>query len=464
MIRYLISILIFMLTMLSHNLTAQHYLIENVSIVDVRSGNTTSSQSIEIKDELIISIHDKIPKALKKLEKVDGSGKFVIPGLWDMHTHYSFDYNYANALLLANGVTGIRDMWGIMDSVQHIRNQVNQKKLNAPDIYASGNIVDGHPPIWPGSKGVTTADEAIAEVDLQAEQGVDFIKVYSLLDSSSYVAIANRCNELSIPFAGHLPESVSIWDGISLGQQSMEHLYGMLEASSTEKDSFAKFTMFERFGPKAAELLADSFDENIFDEIADRLASSNTWICPTLTVLRNIANLDDKSKKKDPRLKYIPSYVKYMWDPKNDFRFKNAGEYYFEASRKKYNKEKSLIKIMNDKGVKLLAGTDFPNPYCYPGFSIHEELSIMVDAGLTPIEALRTATINPAIFMGNEGKIGEVKTGQKANLVILDKNPLENISNTEQINAVILRGVLYDRDMLDDLLEQAHYMALDSKF
>ncbi|OGT59502.1 MAG: hypothetical protein A3E01_01600 [Gammaproteobacteria bacterium RIFCSPHIGHO2_12_FULL_63_22] len=424
------------------------YLIENISIVDVEKGAIQSGRYVAIAGSRIVGIYDHKVSLRGGGQTIDGSRKYLIPGLWDMHFHYSLNHQFSNPLLIANGVTGIREMWGVPSTIEEIRAKIASESLIAPDLYASGNIVDGSPPSWPWASGVKNAEEARLEVAEQASQGVDFIKVYSRLSRDSYKAIASTSKELGVPFAGHLPDSVSIWDAIESGQASIEHLGGILEASSSKPQDLAKFTRDQRI--EKARFLVDTFDRKKFEAVADALAQSNTWVSPTLTVLDSVSHRKGTTDLADTRMRYLPDSVRKMWNP-------GAGRSpeYYEAHERLFELQLSLLGELSKRQVKLLAGTDALNPFCYPGFSLHDEMQSMVKGGMTPSEALKTATLNPALFMGKADEFGKVETGQASSLIILDANPLDDIRNTKSINAVFVRGRYLGRMRLDAMLEAA---------
>lgn len=436
----------------NHNL-----IIQNVNIIDVETGRVLPNRTVGIDGDKISEIYRTSVVPGEGGEVIDGSGKYLIPGLWDMHTHYFWNYTSSNPLLIANGITGIREMWGNPDVINMVRQQTASGELVAPDIYAAGAIIDGVPPIWPGSSGVANSEEAIAEVDKQIASGVDFLKVYSRLTKEAYMAIAERSKEKNTPFAGHIPASVSIWEAMEAGQYSSEHMYGILEASNSDQEALA--AQPSPFSQKSMELMTTNFDEAIFDSLATAMANSNMWLSPTLTVLRSIAHLNDTSFTSDERLAYLPAFMTGTWNPANDFRFKSRTAEFYEASKTKYLLQLSLIGKLAEKGVKIIAGTDYPNPYCFPGFSLHDELELMVEGGMTKLQALQAATLNPAIFQKKTSEFGTIETGKTASLVLLNANPLTNINNTRNINSVILRGKLHNRMDLDAMLEQAKQAA-----
>ena len=440
-----------------------NFILKNVNIVDVENGVLLPAKNVVIQGEKIAAIYGEDDIFLSdSFRIIDGNGKYLIPGLWDMHTHFNWNFEFSSPMLVANGVTGIREMWGDMDIIKDVRKQILIDALIAPDIYSAGAIVDGDPPFWPNSSGVKDAESARAEVDNQVSEGVDFIKVYSLLTREAYMAIAERSNERNIPFAGHIPLSVSIWEAVASGQQSIEHLYGILEGcSGNEKLMTPPFK--KRLNIEWTNSLMDSFEPVLLDSLANYLAESETWLSPTLTVLKNIANLDDPDLIKDPRLSFMPEYIQERWNPVNDFRFKNSKIEDFEVNRKKFELQLSLLKAFEKAGVKMIVGTDFPNPYCYPGFSLHDEMQLMVNAGMTNATTLKSATYNPALFMKKQDEFGTVEVGKTASLVLLDGNPLENIGNTKRISSIFLRGRYLDREKLDKLLEMAKVNAANAK-
>lgn len=451
----LIALIVFISCSKTENAEANdHYIIQNVNVVDVENGIINENQNVTILNDKIISITNHSSGDFGDAIAINGEGKYLIPGLWDMHTHYNWNYEYSSSLLIANGVVGVREMWGDMDQIEKIRKNIKKGKLIAPDTYTAGVIIDGEPKIWKGSIEVTGREEAIEEAQDQINDGVDFLKIYSNLSRESFYAIAEKSKESGVPFAGHVPSSITMWEAIEAGQQSTEHLYGLLEACSNDQDGLKEINNTNRFSPEKSEFLVNTFDKNKFDSILSVLSKSDTWISPTLIVLKQISNLDDASMSDDPRMKYMPQSIHEMWNPSEDFRFKDSGAAYYNAQRSKFELLQSLMGDMEKAGVKIIAGTDFPNPYCFAGFSMHDELELLVEGGMSNIGALRAATINPAIFMKKDNQ-GLIKEGFLSSLVLLNDNPLEDISNTKNIEAVFLRGKYMDSAALDNLLQEA---------
>jgi imidazolonepropionase-like amidohydrolase len=436
-------ILLLIMPFISFCRTGKHdIVISNVSVVDVKTGKILNNRTVAIDSNRISAIYDDEIVGSVSTIVIDGKGKYLIPGLWDMHAHYTWSHIDLDPLLIANGITGLREMWGNMPAFVEIPKSSQEEGLLSPDVYLSGDLLDGNPPCFPaGSLVVKAPDEAVAAVKKQIDQHVDFIKVYSMLSEECFMAIANEAKKRNITFAGHIPNRVSIFKAIEAGMSSSEHLYGFLNACSSVDTS--------------NEALISTFSENRFDSICSILAKSSMWLCPTLTVNRANSYLNDSIFINDNRIAYLSGYVIDIWNQKMNPYTKSQIDNFANSTRARYLFELSLIGKMNEKGVKFLAGTDFPNPYVFPGFSLHDELSLMVKGGMPANDALRSATINAAIFMNKNNDFGSVEVGKIASLILLNKNPLENIDNIKKIETVIVRGKVYNRKALDLMLAKA---------
>ena len=438
--------------------------IKDATVIDVVNGKLSYNQTIIIEGTKITSISDnaKIPKGAKL---VDAKGKYVIPGLWDMHAHSFSDrrFEWLLPLLIANGVTGVRELGTAVpfDSIHIIIKQVKEGKFVGPRFGAiTQKIFNGSEmPGWPVI-GVTNSNDARGLVKLYKKNGMDYIKVYNTLPREILLAIMEEAKLQGMPVGGHVPYLMSASDASDLGFASIEHNTGILVAcANDEKNLRAEWDSIPaNLGPGAGRRQQveykslQSFDENKATELFKRFARNGTSLCPTVVVpIRNIKTTDELAK--DDRLKYIPKEMRDRWydqmqatatvrPASNDNRLKILTE-----------KRISIVGLMQRSGVNILAGTDFPNPYIYPGFSLHDELELLVQGGLTPLQALQTATINAAKFLHMEKEIGTVAKGKYADLVILDANPLEQISNTRKIQAVIANGRLFVRADLDKLLD-----------
>lgn len=448
-----------------HRIFCQLLLIENVNIIDTKEGKLVKNVNVLIRDSVIIDINPEKPNPPSSAQIINAAGKFLMPGLWDMHTHIWSD-EFIFPLLTANGITGVRGMFEEVKNVASWRKKVAEGKIYGPVIFSAGPIVDGPQPMWPGSVAVKNPEDGRKAVDsLKNKLHTDFIKVYSFLSRESYFSIAAECKKQDIPFAGHVPQNVTIIEAAQAGQKSLEHLTGMLEAVSDSSDYYYKVLQ----GKISDSLLNDRQERRNFLRrtynpgklkiFARQLAGYNSWVCPTLTVNKGFAHMNDSTLLDDPRMKYMGALFRGMWNPKNDFRFKNWTNDIFAFYREEYKIKLVILRELHNAGIKLLAGTDFPNPHCYPGFGIHDELALLVEAGLTPAESLSTATYNPAVYFNIEDRYGSVAENKIADLLILNANPLENISNSKKIFAVILHGKLINKEEITNLLKKAEKTA-----
>jgi len=434
--------------------------ITHVTVIDTSGGPAANDMTVVVTGDRIADVGKTgkvtVPAGAKV---IDGTGKFLIPGLWDMHVHW-YDSTYV-PLFIANGVTGIRIMWGAPIHHQW-RTEIAAGTLVGPRMVIASSIIDGPKPIWPGSTACATMDEGREAVRKAKRDGADFIKVYSLLPRDVFFAIADEAHRAGLPFDGHVPQAVSVSEAAGAGMRCMEHLTGVLTECSAHEAELRKpnpsIMDFASEEGRAARRRAnreavEHYDAKKADAFFARIVKAKMWQCPTLVVLRNIANLDDPKITSDPRLKYLNPAMQKVWDPANDFRFKSRTAEDFEIGRLAYRKQLEVVGAMRKAGVGIVAGTDALNPYCFPGFSLHDELELLVSAGLTPMEALQAATWNPARMLGWEKDYGTVAKGKIADLVLLEASPLVAIGNTRRIEAVIAGGRLTTKDGIAGILE-----------
>jgi imidazolonepropionase-like amidohydrolase len=432
-------------------------LFKNVNVVNVKTGHIATNQNVLISGNTIQKITSK-GISPKNATVIDGAGKFLIPGLWDMHVHVFNNVSerppneYYHPLFIANGVTSVREMWTKpknMHYVQRWRSQVATQSVATPRYVIVGTLVDGVPRIWPNSDTVTNAEEARAMVREVKAGGVDFFKVYGRLSREAYFAIAEECKKLNFPFAGHVPLGITLAEASNAGQKSEEHLgfWEMFTELSAQEEKFKNIKPADLTPALRMELLQSVSDQKS-SSLAAIFVKNRTALCPTIIQYRAAMIGDDDSIKKDSRLQYADSSDKRKW-AEFAARF-NSGNRSIRETR--YKKGLDIIHLMHKGGVQLLAGTDLGNPFLYAGFSLHDELSLFVQAGLSPLAALQTATINPAKYAGKEKEIGTVTKGKLADLILLDANPLADINNVRAINAVVVNGKLLQRKDLDNLL------------
>ena len=382
---------------------------------------------------------------------VDATGKFLIPGLWDMHNYPHNKKEYL-ALFIANGVTGMRVMYG--DTLLHTwRKEILAGELIGPRMIISGN----HP-----AGNEEAGRQAVRKIK---KDGADFVKPDIILPRDAYFAIADEANKLGIPFVvGHLPYGVSLAEASDAGQHSVENCVFVLLACSSEgeeelrekgkKINDTPMGELERVLARY-KLIADiTHNEKTAAELFTRFVRNSTWVCPTL--IYRYEKLFS-SKANEPRLKYMPLSIRNRW--KRDVRLATATEDIRANHIKFFEKNLEIVGAMNDAGVGLLAGT---GTYM-PGLDLQDELVLLVQAGLSPMEALQTATYNVAKCLGLLDSMGTVERGKVADLVLLDSNPLQDISNTRKIAAVVVGGKIFDKTALQKMLAQVEAAAKKSK-
>jgi imidazolonepropionase-like amidohydrolase len=451
--------------------------ISDVTVIDATGAPAQPSMTVIVTGDRITAIAQTGRVAIpKNAQVIDGKGKFLIPGLWDMHVHTVIGTlpKFYFPLFVANGVTGVRDMAADLGLLKQLRKEIDDGKLLGPRLIG-GQMVDGPLPFWPGLP-ISVSDEASARQAVASAQhrGADFIKVYSLVPHEAYLALADEAKKRGIPFAGHVPFSVSAAEASDAGQESIEHLEGIWLACSAEepelrkilakavadaKDSDQIRTSVVRVLNETQLRALETYSEEKAAALFARFAKNGTWQAPTLVVKRAGAFMDDSEFTNDPRLKYLRPGIVETWKNQDDWRLKNRSAEISARSRMIYQKELDLVSKMHRAGVKMLAATDAVVWYVVPGFSLHDELELFVKAGLTPMEALQTATRNPAVYLGLIDLVGTVEPGKKADLVLLEANPLENTSNTKRISAVVVNGKLFPRVKLDKMLKDAEALA-----
>jgi hypothetical protein len=429
-----------------------------------------ADRDVTIRDGRIASVAPSRGAAATGARAIDATGKFLIPGLADAHVHWYDERSLG--LFIANGVTSARLMWGFPMNLEW-RSRIEGGALLGPRFTVASPIVDGPNPVWPGSVVAADAGAGTAVVGQMKRDGYDFVKVYSRLPRDAYFAIAKASKDAGIPFAGHVPSQVSAIEASDAGQRSIEHDTGVLLASSSAETRLREEGIRLLSGGEAGrgipperreairafnEQLLSTFDSAKASALYARFVKNGTWMCPTLVVLRSMASLDDAAFTSDPRLKYMPKPIRDSWNPANDPRnaTKTADDYALD--RRVFRKHVEIVGAMRKAGVRIVAGTDTLNPFAFPGFSLHDELSLLVEAGLTPAEALRSATSDAAAFLGTAAG-GTIETGKHADLVLLEASPLDDVKNTRRIAAVVVRGRFLDRAELDGLLAAAEKYA-----
>ncbi|HKZ01659.1 MAG TPA: amidohydrolase family protein [Pyrinomonadaceae bacterium] len=434
-------------------------------MIDATGAKPEPNMTVVIKNNRIASIGKsgkvRVPRPALV---VNARGQFLIPGLWDMHVHTS-DKSFLN-LFIANGVTGVRDMGGSpkeFELLQQWRAQIRNKTLVGPRIVAAGTHVDGPKPTGrPNSLNASSAAEGRQAVDILKERGADFIKVYSMLSREAYFAIAEEAKRQKLPFAGHVPAAISATEASDAGQKSMEHLFGVFTACSSDEvrlrnelvTAVAKtgFSIFVQAEIAAQLQTISTYDDKKAAGLFVRLVQNKIWQVPTLAGWQTLTIGDDSHFRNDLRLKYIRPEKRETWRLQRTALLQSLGTEYLSRRVELFDKQLTVVGEMHRAGIRLMSGTDTAAPFLYPGFSLHDELTLLVQAGLTPMEAVQAATRNPAEFLGLLASLGTVERGKIADLVLLEADPMQEISNTRKIAAVVIAGKLLTKSTLRKML------------
>lgn len=458
----------------------QRIIVTDVTVLDLERGALSAPKDVVVNDGIITAIFDATKRAWPDAQVVDGRGKFLMPGMWDMHTHIKHP-EVDFPLYIANGVLGIRSMGGEQDKVFAWDARLKDGSLLGPLAFVSGPILDGPGgPVEPKSYGVFIAnkEQGEAEVDTLKAKGADFVKVYDALSRESYFAIAAESKKVRLPFAGHVPNDVTILEAVHAGQRSIEHGIEHRGESTAEEELIARrktddymaeamrthnYTLIPEGIAREGNFWKEHFSQQRADDLYRALAKNGTYLCPTLVTERWGAFGDEISSKPDARQQYIDPGTLVYWQPSMNMLTKYRTPAYKKWFETKYKMLLQQIPKQQALGVQLLAGTDLTIPFTYPGSSVHDEIRLFAEAGLTPLQALQTATTRPVAFFGMQQNLGSVSVGKKAELVLLDGNPLQGLDNLDRISAVLTHSKVLLRPELDRMMSEAASFAQNSK-
>jgi hypothetical protein len=435
---WLVSVAAIFTAAVSLRSQALPFVITGVNIVDIVTGDILPDRSVTIAGQRIVSVTSPQRAAAgratpkpdsprrAKAGTVDGRGKFLIPGLWDMHAHMQAAGPAWLQLYVANGVTGIRDMGSDLDIILKMREATASGLTLGPRIFAAGPILDDAPGDWPSRLRVKTADDGRAAVQQLKKRGVDLIKVHDHTPRDAFFAIAEEARRQNLPIAGHVPIGLTVEQVVDAGQRDIEHLSNaqLWRPCSNGGD----------YRPEACR------------PFFEMLARRGVWQTPTLAALSEIGTVGTPASEISPdQLAYANKHLRQMW-AENQSLF--ATPDVVRAMKAGAVVGAIVTKDMAKAGVGILTGCDT----MIAGFCVHDELAAMVRGGMTPLAALQTATLNPARYFGLENTSGSVAPGQRADLVLLDANPLTDITNVRRVRAVFVAGRLLERNDLDKLL------------
>src|SRR6516165_448434 len=452
--------------------------VTHVTVLDATGAPPRPDSTVVITGTRISAVGPSSSVVIPSRAKIfDGAGKFLIPGLADMHVHLTGAGEPAGSrefflpLLVANGITTVRDMGGKVEFLKALRAEIESGERLGPQIFFTGPYLDGEPPSFQPAMIVRSATEAHQAVSQLKSQGVDFIKVQSRLSREAYFGIANECRTEGMRFVGHVPDTVSAAEASAAGQASIEHLTGVLLATSSREEELRREQLAP--GPTNETIhaarersrrwqrrLLDSASMQKTETLLHEFLTNQTWQVPTCPLLFNMDYLPPETDlTHDPRSRFLASNLKQIWEQGRKESLDGNSAPDFSLREEMFKRSLEIVGRMNAAGAPILAGTDAAAPNVFPGFSLHEELAYLVRAGLTPLQALQAATAKPAEFLGKGAEVGTIETGKRADLLLLDANPLEDIRNTEKIRSVVLNGRWLERSDLDWLLANAEHFA-----
>ena len=438
-------------------------LITNAEVIDVESGEVLSDYMIGIKEGQIAFISNDYSKSYSAEKEIAADGKYVIPGLWDMHIHFRGGEELIQEnknlipLFLANGITGVREAGGDMTSeIFKWRQQISRDEMVGPTIFTSGPKLDGPNGSWAGSIPVTTQEEAVQAVDSLINIGSDFIKIYdSRISKEAYLWIIEEAKRRGVRTSGHMPFTVMLEDAVEAGLGSVEHLYYVLKGTSEEEEAITNKVINGEasFWGSMTSLMESSTPEQS-QATFDLLRKNDTYVTPTLFIGNTLTYLKQVDHSNDEYLNYVGDGIIETYQGRIRSGLRASEDY----TNMRINLNEAFVNLapqLNEAGVTLLAGSDCgaSNSYVYPGISLHQELQTMVNAGIPEIDALRAATINGAKFLSVENEFGSLKTGKAGDLLILNGNPLEDISQTKNISTMVLQGKTYSREKMNEMLK-----------
>jgi imidazolonepropionase-like amidohydrolase len=434
---------------------AQTVVVRDVALVDP-DGNAPGRATLVLRDGVIAAVHAADSQAaIDGAMVIDGHALFAMPGLMDAHVHAHRDGREAwhYPLYLAHGVTRVRDAGTHLGTALAVRDAV-ARNPSAPRVIWGSPPLDGAPPVLSFGLAAETPAAARELVRMAKREGFDFVKTYDRLAPEAYRAILDEAKRVGIAVEGHVPLASSPEEAVAGGQRAIDHLTLVLEscipgaldwthaAAGPDADSMALLAD----GRLAAAL--DRYDDAACHALFRRFADAGTWHIPTLVQLRDAYAMDDPQVVEDPALALVPAPMRQEWaDHRNE-----AKPNELRAGMAVYARQLRMVGAMHRAGVRLLAGSDASNePFVVPGDALHDELSLFVETGLTPLEALRTATTDAARYAGDDPSRIGFRTGAPADLVLLTSDPRHDIRNTRAIAWVIQRGVPYDRGALDGM-------------
>lgn len=446
------------------------FAIEHVNIINVDSGTLARDMTVIVESGKITSINPSgvsagVSVSGAEIKRIDGTGKYLLPGLWDMHTHsLKLSPQLHHPLFIANGVTSVRDMSGCMsepesnwacinDRRQWTTEAVTGRRVSPRYVLQSSHQTNGGnevPTGFPDYFRLQQPGDAEQLVTFYQQAGADFIKSYSELSPRQYHSLTTAASAANVAVAGHRPLKISLLEAIHAGQKSIEHPRLFHFECYRDSDSFrALADPIRHYNTELMQKLISEFDPDQCRHLMEQMADSNTWWVPTLGIIHNSANATNAAFLKDPRLSLIPAMARMLiWMPDLNRAAEDVS-----VHQAFYQQTLKHLKLASDAGVKLLVGSDSIDSYIFSGSSVHDEMARMVDAGLSTADVLRAATLSAARFSGRDHRSGSIAVGKDADMLLLAGNPLDDIRQTRSLDGVVFNGMLYDKQDLKGLTE-----------
>lgn len=415
--------------------------ITNVTLIDGTGAPSRRDVTVLVAGNRIAAIGGAGSSERPAADVVDGRGKFLIPGLWDMHTHLAYVGDPTCTTLVAYGITSVRDLGGSLETVDWLRGRIQRRALIGPRIVRAGPVVDGSKPGSQDRLVIDSEDDGRQAVQFLQGRDVDFIKVHNGVPGPAYFAMLAEAQRRGLAVVGHIPHAVDPAAAIEAGHSSVEHVVSLLEGPVRHKVAAGL----------AQEQAIAEFTDADAAKLARLMVKHRTWFTPTLVTYWYRANQWDVRATRDPREAYVTASMRAYW---NNFTLLPDEPTVRRTLADGFDRFVQITRVLHREGVRFLVGTDLAVPLTYPGSAVHEELGWLVKAGLTPMEALVAATRNGAEAVGRLDELGTIEAGKLADLVLLDADPLADIANTKAIAAVIANGRLFRRPALDAMLRQ----------
>ncbi len=450
--------------------------ISNINTIDPIDG-LKESQVVVIKDGKIVKIADANSLNLATSNKViDGTDKYLIPGLWDAHVHFAYNDQIAPHMLdlfLIHGVTSVRDTGGELDKVKFWKDKASADAFNAPRVMMAGPLLDGVPNVYDGSDerhpelsvGLQTADDVEKQLHYLVNQKVDFFKAYEMLSPELFTAICKFAKSEGLKVTGHVPLSMDVVSASNAGLNSMEHMRNLeLSCASNAMELLSRRRQLLKQGADTTggalrvfihreqrEKAISNYSDSIANLVLAQLRINDTWQIPTLALNTLFTRKYFADTIYQVSYRLLPNKIGDFWLTRSR-ALENIPISEFRSEYDDWNY--MMIKKIFDAEIPIMAGTDTPIAYLLPGLGLHKELAALVSAGIPPLDVLKTATYNPAKYFNLENKLGSIKEGMIADLVILTENPLDDIKNTSKIHTVFKNGKMHDAKALATIMQQ----------